>query len=207
MNDTPSQTPPIAIDALVDRARSGDAAAYEQLFALVADRLQLFIRARLGPGLRREVETVDVLQEAFAAGHRDFSRFAPRDPEAFLRWLFRVAENRMRDQARAAGAAKRKAPGDELPVSKVLRTLRESGHGPCTIAARREQRADLERALDDLEDDERAVLLMRFFEECTVDDMSERLGRSPSATRRLLGRAIRRLGQRLPSGETTGRAS
>jgi DNA-directed RNA polymerase specialized sigma24 family protein len=75
------------------QAKAGDLAAYEQLFAMHADRALLFIRARLGK-LRDKIEPEDVLQDAFLAAHRAWDGFDYTDDGAHLRWtLTRLAEN------------------------------------------------------------------------------------------------------------------
>src|SRR5262249_1023968 len=60
---------------LWQKARGGDPAAYDRLFALHADRAMLFIRGRLGPKMRSKVESGDVLQDAYLAAHQAFAGF------------------------------------------------------------------------------------------------------------------------------------
>ncbi len=106
--------PPFSLIMLMDsitrtlcvQARAGDQKAYEQLFALHADRALLFVRARLGPRLREKVESMDVLQEAYLAAHRDFAKFEYTDDGAFLRWICRIIENRICDLGDYFGAQK-----------------------------------------------------------------------------------------------------
>src|SRR5262249_34391259 len=136
------------------KARAGDMSAYDRLFALHADRAVLFIRARLGPRLRASVESVDILQDAYLAAHAGVGRFdyPEGDDGAFLRWLFRIIENRLRDLNDRVSAKKRQ------PVD--LPTL-DPATGPVTAAERAERREALVRALDALEDDHRRVILLR----------------------------------------------
>ena len=180
---------PASTARLLQRARDGDRAAYDRLFALAADRLLLYVRLRLGKGLRDRLESMDVVQEAYLEAWKDLATFEPRDDGAFARWLCRVAENRLRGLADHHGAQKRQA----RDVEDVRRTL----PGPATSAARRETRVRVEAALDRLEPDEREVLLLRHFQGLTIDEAAVVLGRSATAVRRLLGRAARRLGEEL----------
>jgi RNA polymerase sigma-70 factor (ECF subfamily) len=178
---------------LLDRARAGERDAYERLFALAADRLLLFIRLRLGAGLREKVDSLDVLQETFLEAHRALPGFEAGEDGAFARWLCRIAENRLRGLADHHGAKKRTLPTDERPVSDVL-----AAHaGPSTLASRKETRDRLERALGELAPDEQQALLLRYFEDRGLEEIAERLGRSPTAVRRLLGRGLAALGGRL----------
>lgn len=66
----------------------------------------------LGPALRARVDGM-ILQEACLAAHRDFDRFEYTDAAAFLRWLCRLIENRIRDGLDDFAAAKRQPV--ELP--------------------------------------------------------------------------------------------
>lgn len=187
-------THPDATRVLLDRARSGARDAYERLFALAADRLLLYIRLRLGAGLRGKVDSMDVLQETFLEAHEALPGFQAAEDGAFARWLCRIAENRIRGLADHHGARKRIPPADRRPVADVL-----AAHaGPSTIASRKETRERLERALERLDPEEQQALLLRYFEDRTVEEVAERLGRSPTATRRLLGRAVLALGSRMP---------
>jgi RNA polymerase sigma-70 factor (ECF subfamily) len=171
--------------ALWLKARGGDRAAYDRLFALHTDRALLYIGARLGPGLRGKVEPQDVLQEAYLAAHRDFERFEYTDEGAFIRWLCRLIDNRIRDLGDHFGAIKRQVV--ELP--------QQDPTGPVTAADRAEHRARVARALDQLDEDHRQVLLLRFFEGMSSEEAGERMGRSAGAIRSLTVRALAELGK------------
>ena len=188
---------------LVERARAGDREAYDQLFARAADRVLWFIRLRLGPRLRERLDSMDVLQESYVEAHRAFDRFEYRDDDSFFRWLCRLVENRIRGLADHFGA-QRRSPGEVVPVSRVLEKLRASGPGPATLTAQSEQRERLADALEHLETDEREALLLHHFQERSVQEIADLLGKSPSSVRRLLGRATVRLGARIKEASRAG---
>jgi RNA polymerase sigma-70 factor (ECF subfamily) len=183
-------------------AKAGDRKAYERLFLNAADRVLLYIRLRLGPALRSKVESGDMLQEAYLEAFRDIGQFEPRDAGAFCRWLCRIAEHCIHGMADHFGAQKRQAPGGERVITRVLEEARAAGHGPATTLARREGRARLEQALERLEREDREVLLLRYFEERTVEEIALATGRSPTAVRRLLGRAHLKLSDELKHAGT-----
>ncbi len=182
---------------LVARARSGDAEAYDALFALAADRARLFVRLRLGGALRAKMDVEDVLQEAYLEAHRSFDTFRYQGDGAFARWLCRIIENRIRGLADHHGAQKRRPPGALERVSRIEQRVAVARTGPQTAVLRGERSSRLAEAMDALADDEREVLLLRFFQDRTLDQIAHLTGRSPSAVRRLLGRATRQLGARL----------
>ncbi|SRR5260370_1811632 len=169
------------------KARAGDRAAYDELFRLHADRALLFIRARLGPRLREKVESCDVLQEAYLAAHQAFASFDYTDDAAFLRWLCRIIDNRIRDLGDHFAAQKRQpAP---LPHSEPS--------GPFSALDRAESREKIAHALDRLSDDHRQVLLLRYFEGLSAEETGKRMGRTAGAVRKLTARALAELGKLL----------
>lgn len=87
-----------------------------------------------------------------------------------------------------------------MPVSCVPDLARASG-GPESAAARIERSERLFRALLALDDDERQALLARHSQDLPVAAIAKDLGRSETATRRLLGRAAGRLGALLGGKE------
>jgi RNA polymerase sigma-70 factor, ECF subfamily len=169
------------------KARSGDREAYDQLFALHADRALLFIRARLGPRLRTQVESVDVLQDAYLAAHQGFEKFEYVDEGAFVRWLCRIIENRIRDLGEHFGALKRQPV--ELPRSDPT--------GVISALDRSEHREKIARGLDSLSNDHRQVLLLRFFEGLSAEETGQRMERTAGAIRKLTARALIELGRQL----------
>lgn len=182
---------------LVEAAREGDKDAYDQLFALAGKRALQFIRMRLGQGLREKVDSMDILQEAYLQALRDFQRFEYEGDDAFARWLCRIIENRIRGDLDYFKAKKRKPEKSEHPVSLVLSKVWASDTGVVTQAGRKEMRQKLEQAMEELSPDEREILLLRFYQDRTIDEIANLVGRSPTSVRRFLGRCALRLGQLL----------
>ena len=186
---------------LVERTRRGDRKAYNRLFALAAERVHLYIRLRLGPKLRRNLDSTDVLQETYAMAHRSFDQFEFEKDGDFARWLCALSENRIRDLAEHYGAQKRRPPRGGVRVSRILDLAKASGVGPATAAGRSESRLKLEAAMMRLEEDQRRGLLYRYFENKTIEQIAQQMGRSPTAARRLLGRAVIELTRELSKSQ------
>jgi len=165
--------------------------------AAAADRLRLFVRVRLGPGLRARHDPEDLVQETLAAALRARERYEDRGDGAFVRWLCRVAETTIRSVAEREGAAKRTPPGERERLSRILRLAGDDATGPATAAARAERDERLARALESLADDEREALVARFFLDRTFEEIGAAAGVSTTTARRLVGRATRSLGERL----------
>jgi len=192
----------VVTESLVKKAQEGDIESFNRLFTLVSDRVLFFVRLRLGAALREKVESMDILQEAYSEAIKAFPAFHYRGEQSFARWLCRLVENAIRAQAKFHGAQKRRPPGDVLPVSHLLKKVPASETGPETAAQRLETRERLAVSLEALPEDERKALLLRHFEGRSLEEMAGLLARSPSAARRLLGRASVKLGALL-NGDAT----
>ncbi len=72
---------------------------------------------------------------------------------------------------------------------------RLSATGPFSQAVRTEREGRLSSVIEGLEVADREVLLMRHFEELTLDEIAHRTGASPTAVRRRLGRVLALVGQ------------
>ena len=70
-------------------------------------RIHRVARRRLGPGLRREVESCDIAHEAVIEAIRGFDRFELRNKPALLAWLGKLVERRILALYQRSIAAKR----------------------------------------------------------------------------------------------------
>ena len=171
--------------------------ALDRRIAAAAERVRLYVRVRLGPALRARFEPEDVVQEALAAALAVRDRFEDRGDGSLVRWLCRIAETTIRSLAEREGAAKRTPPGEAERLSRILRLVDDPGTGPATAAARAERNAALARALERLPEDERDAVLARFFRGLTFEETAREIGVGETTARRLVGRALRALGDDL----------
>lgn len=173
--------------ALVEGARSGDARARSELFDALRARLVLWAASQMSPSLRAKFEPDDLAQEVLLAVHRDLDGFTGRDRRTFYAWVFRIAENRLRDLADHFGAAKRR----EVEIPRSSQTT------PGTDAARNEAVRRLADAIADLPEDHRCVVQLRRLEEREFAEIAAALGRSENAVRIVYCRALKALRQAL----------
>src|SRR5215207_5551853 len=129
-------------ERLVEQIRHGNEAAFEVAFERHSPAILSFCRHMLGS--RDEAE--DAVQHTFAAAFRDLQRGGDR-PIVLKPWLFAIARNRCLSLLRS----RREHPVED-PVL-----------GTAGLAEQVEQRAELQRLLEDLRelpDDQRAALLL-----------------------------------------------
>lgn len=175
---------------------------------LLADHLGLlrgYVRRRLGAKIRSKETSLDLVQSVCREALDDLSRFEDRGEGSFRRWLFTRAENKIRDRGRFWGR-ERRAVDREVPLESGP-AEEQAGPEPLASydtpdqrAAAREDLARLESAFADLPEDYREVLVLSKLEGLTGAEVAQRIGRSQSATRTLLCRALARLGTALEEG-------
>jgi len=183
---------------LVDRAAAGDMQALDQLFARCQGRLRRLL-ARNGGAALRAAELDDLVQEAYLEATRRFPDFTYQGPDSFFRWLATVVLHRLANLQRMAAAQKRDRRL-ERPLAGEGSTLLpgavqpvHAGPGPRTIVLGAEAQARLERALQTLADDDRAVITLARVQGLPLQEVAERMGRTRNAVALLLSRALRKL--------------
>lgn len=171
------------------KAKAGDDASFDRLFALHADRLHVFVKAKLGAALREKIEAEDVLQDAYLSALKSFDQFEYIDEGAFLRWMCRIIDHRLRDAHDYFTAEKRQA----VPLARKAPT------GPSTALHRAEARQSIEAALLQLSEEHRQVILLRYFEGLSTEETGQRMNRTTGAIRNLCARALVELGKHFPT--------
>ena len=136
---------------LIDRARTGDMEAFEELVMRHADRLFATLRSF---GLD-ELEAHEVAQETFLRAWRSLPGFEGR--ALFFTWLYRIAFNEA--QRRLA----QRPPAGMLVSSELhpLDGLPDRAPGPAARAENEELRAALHRALCEIPLELRAPVVLR----------------------------------------------
>ena len=167
--------PPI-MDSLIERAKSGDTAAMEQLLANVAPSIQRF-------GIRmcqNDDDAEDVLQDALLTIANHLAEFEGRS--SFSSWAFTLA--------RSACSRKRRGLKNQPHLSlDDTSESREISASPEQQVADREMARALNAALDRLPEDYREIIILRDVEDLTAPETAEALGISVEAVKSRLHRA------------------
>ncbi len=104
---------------LVDRARSGDRDALDELLRIHEPMLLRWARKRLGYPLRTLEETRDILQDTYAVVMRKITSFYYEDETSFGRWLRGIVTRIVLQKAKGAHIRRRLA----LPDAERVRDL------------------------------------------------------------------------------------
>jgi RNA polymerase sigma-70 factor (ECF subfamily) len=143
------------MEAVAVRSRTADLAA--------------LLDAHLGPAYRLarailldEGDAEDVVQEACLIAWK--KQAALRDPDRVEAWFDRIVVNLCRDRLRRLQRVREIAPADWPGVAA-------NGH----VEVPSESDLDIDAALDSLDFDHRVVVLMRYWQDRTIDDIASRL--------------------------------
>ncbi|HUY26984.1 MAG TPA: sigma-70 family RNA polymerase sigma factor [Candidatus Binataceae bacterium] len=163
-------------------AAQSDPSRFAELYEENFPRVYAYIARRVRERAEAEDLTADVFRRALENLGSYESRGAP-----FAAWLYRIAANAIVDRAaRAARDNGYVAPDAEPePLPEDL-----------------EYRARLFRMVDDLADDQRRVIVMRFAEQRSIAEIASAMRRSEGAIKQLQLRALHKLRNRI--GESNG---
>ncbi|MCB9685408.1 MAG: sigma-70 family RNA polymerase sigma factor [Alphaproteobacteria bacterium] len=175
----------------VDAARQGDRDAFARLVTAHASTV-----CAIATGiLRNERAGEEVGQEVFVCAWQDLHRL--EDPERFGPWIRQIARHRARNALRSRDR-RREAPTD-------VATVPDPGPDPEQRLDADRREATLWKAVEDLDEDHREVLVLFYREGQRVEEVARRLElpeptvrkRLSRARERLRGEVEERLGQRL----------
>jgi RNA polymerase sigma-70 factor (ECF subfamily) len=141
---------------LLLRCQVGDRGAFEELVAQCQPRLRAFLAKMLSGKANVDDVTQDVWMEVF----RDLRKL--NDPGAFLPWMYRIARNR-------AFRALRRKTHPTIPIDEtdaISQATDERDFGADDARA-------VHAALDRLIPEHREVLLLRFIEDMSYDDIAK----------------------------------
>ena len=173
---------PLDESDLIGRAQRGDTHAYEEL--VYAHQGIAFRTAYLIAGNAADAE--DAAQDAFVKAWRALGRF--REGAPFRPWLLQIVANEARNRRRSAGrrahlalrAATEQPSGDAAP-------------SPEASLLSAELRDTLLAAVNELPEDQRTVIALRFFAGLSEHEVAEALGLPEGTVKSRSARALERL--------------
>lgn len=190
-------SPPGSSEAeLVLRAQGGDSSALRTLFDRNVEDLRARVTARLPALARGKVSASDVVQEAFLTAYQRLAEFRSGTSEGFRRWLFRIVDFKVREEARRWVHTGKRAAGREVRLTSGSGGVdaQSLARSPGTAAGAVEQRAEVLRALERLDAEDRAILDLVHRRDMTFPEAAACLGITAEAARKRHGRALARLG-------------
>jgi RNA polymerase sigma-70 factor (ECF subfamily) len=180
---------------LVERARAGDAIAFELIMRRYNRRLFRLARSVL----RNAAEAEDVVQETYVRAYARLGDFV--GPHGFSTWLGRIAMNealgRLRGRDRVVSLDDYVKWGEGQSDVRRVETLMAHQPDPERMAGDGELRRLLEQSIDRLPDEFRVVFVLRAVEGLSVAETAESLSILPQTVRTRFHRARRLLQEAL----------
>jgi RNA polymerase sigma-70 factor (ECF subfamily) len=181
---------PETLKALLDKAKTGDRAAFDALVGEFKDRLASRIESwsqfQLGPSLDPE----EILQDTFIRALGSLDTFRWKEEDTFFHWLSGIAKHALADLARRKRRDERrsggKVSGGRIPAG---------GPTPSKVLRRDERFERLQAALNELSSDYRQVLVLSRIKGLSMKEIAEQMGRSQNSVKHLIARALKKLKQ------------
>ena len=180
---------------LIRRAAGGDHSAFATLMRRYESRIQRYLRQMVG-----DAELAgDLTQETFLAVYRALARWqpppetAPQTSDPLSPWLYRIATNRALSALRSQAISRRAPPA---PTSEGIASVEDAAVG----------RALLRAALETLDEDDAACLVLHYVAGERYGEIAARLNLSSEAVRKRVGRALTALRRAYAAMESEAQA-
>jgi len=169
---------------------------YRACFADVYERYFELVYAYVARRVRDRAATEDLTSEVFRKALANINRFkwtgAP-----FGAWLLRIASNLIADRAKRQARNGVHVDESSLTVELLPPDASRASDSQQVQLEDAERRAWVIRMVDELPEDQRRVVRMRFAEEKSINEIALELGRSEGAVKQLQFRAFQSLRARL----------
>ncbi len=175
-------------DELISQVRDGDHTAFEKL--VLENQKKVYNLALRMVG--NEEDAFDMSQEAFIKAYNSIVFF--RGDSKFSVWLYRLTTNVCLDFLRSEGRKSHSSLsyiGDENEEKEL--EIPDERFSPETLSEKKELREAVNRGLDNLPKDYKAVLLLREIEGLSYEEIAETLSLEVGTVKSRIFRARKRL--------------
>jgi len=188
---------------LLDRARQGDAAAVNGLLARHRAAIRRMIDHRLDRVVQRRVDASDIVQDVLLEANRRLGDYLANPTMPFQLWLRHMARDRVIDAHRRHRVAASRSLDREVPLESpadadgsqtdLADGLADRELTPAAVATWHELERRFATAVEQLDEADRQIVLLRHFEHLSTAEAAEVLGLSKPAVGMRYLRAMRRL--------------
>jgi RNA polymerase sigma-70 factor (ECF subfamily) len=193
-----SKAQEVALDRiLVDRFKSGDPSAFDEMVGRYWDRIYSMVNQLL----RNSQDAEEVTQDAFIRAHRGLSHF--RGDSAFSTWLYQIATNLARNRYWYWWRRKRdQSVSIDAPISSENNTtlaemIPAEVETPDDIAVTQEFVARISRGMERLSAKHREILILRNVKNLSYEEIADILKISVGTVKSRIARARESLRGRL----------
>ena len=194
---------------LLIRAEGGESTAVNELMERHRQSLRQMVQLRMDRVISQRVDASDIVQDVLLEASQRLTDYMQDPRLPFHLWLRQLAKDQLIDTHRRHRVAQRRSADREQHLGQggdhssldLGAQLRDQQLTPAAATLRKEFQQRFYQALEQLEEDDREIVLMRHVEQLSNSEVAQALGLSqPAAGMRHL-RALRRLREIL--GEAT----
>jgi RNA polymerase sigma-70 factor (ECF subfamily) len=187
---------------LLAGVREGDTEAVNSLLERHRVAVHRMVRMRLDQAIARRVDASDVVQDVLLEASNRLQDYLQNPVMPFHLWLRQLAKDRIIDMHRRHRGAQRRSVDREQPIAiandersaaDLASLLKDAELTPAAAALRKELEDRFMHALNELNDDDRELIVMRNFEHLGNGEVAAALGLSPPAAGMRYLRALRKL--------------
>lgn len=164
------------------------------LFDILVSRHISALRTRCCYRLQSQDNTDDCVQETLLRAYRFLSGFSGRS--SFRTWLFSIADNQCRELLRKNSRLFYTDAPDSFQATELTET------SPAGPFERIEKQREMQQMLGAIPFPAREVLMLRYYADMPLQEISQLLGLTLSATKMRLYRGLDQLGDQYGKGET-----
>ena len=177
-------------------ARRGD----EDAFANLVEAYQVPVYNLCCRMLGDPVQAEDAAQETFLKAYRGMKRYDPKRP--FATWLLSIASHHCIDRLR-----RRRIPAISLSEMLPSQQKPDDSPGPEAVLAISEHQQAVWGMLEQLGNRDRVVIVLRYWDELSYEEIAQTLSTSVSSVKSRLHRARRQLARYWMEQETVALAT
>jgi RNA polymerase sigma-70 factor (ECF subfamily) len=184
---------PMDENAIIEGMARGDQRAFREIVERYKKKVYYLALDMAG----NPVDAEDISQEVFLKVYRSFATF--RKGARLGSWLYRVTYNASIDHLRRRGAAPEPVPDEilELRGRGGAGFLQSDVPEPSAILEADQLQERISRALEKVSPQEKAVFLLRHYEDLMLKDIATSLGLSIGSVKSYLFRAVRKIQKEL----------
>lgn len=173
---------------LISGACKGENACFGQLYDRYAPRIYRFIFLKTG----NKNDTEDLTHEVFLAAWRTIKTYNAHEHIPFTSWLYRIARNRVIDYYRTT---KKNISLDEILQGNTLpaELVSATDHSITNALHTKFEMQTIINALGRLNDNQHNVLIMRYIEDLSPEEIGNAIGKTAGAVRLIQHRALKQL--------------
>lgn len=184
----------VSDEALVEQVKAGSMPCFQELY----DRYKVRIYSYLYQILRNKEQAEDCAHDVFILLFNKANLYSPKSK--FSSWLYKIAKNMALDLLRKNKVRKSISLDEELEKDdSSLFTLHEMlenpDAGPSQIAQSEEMKALLQKAIEQLSEEERQVITLCDIQGLPHQEVSEIIGAKPKTVAVKLFRARKKLAE------------